>query len=153
MAGEYDELLGRLDSLKTVTRKKALKKSLRAMGELMRDAIVAIAPEQVENAHGVLKPGQLKADIRVSVHVADDENAADDSDRVTIGPTRKTIDIATDVEIGHSNRPRTVPRPVPRTESTPAHPFVRPAFDATEEQAVTLFQETMAAEIAKVMNA
>ncbi len=43
MSSEYDELIGKLDGLKTTTRKKALRKGLRAMGKVMQAAIIAAA--------------------------------------------------------------------------------------------------------------
>lgn len=152
--GEYDELLGKLNSLKGEVRKKALRKSLRAMGTVMQEAIIELAPVQSETPHGDLKPGELKGDIKVSVHVAADENAAVDSDYVTIAPGKKTNYIARFVETGHAVRQvNGKPRKRNRKGRADAHPFVRPAFDATRDKAVETFTEAMASEIKKVMDA
>ena len=152
MPKDLAELQARLHSLASDARIAAERKALRAVGTLVQTAIVERAPQQSSTPHGELAPGELKADIKARVHIATDENAATDVSRVTIGPTSKTAYVANFVENGHANRPRNKPSSRARKENTPAHPFIRPAQDATQQKAIDLYAEIMAAEIQKVMN-
>ena len=153
MSTEYDDLLAKMNALPGETRTKALRKSLRAMGKVVEAAIIERAPEQSDTPHGSLAKGELKGNIGTRVHIAQDENSATEHDSVVIGPGRKTAYIAEFVETGHANRPRSKPSNKPRTDRVEAHPFVRPAFDATKEEAIAVFEQTMADEIRKAFDA
>ncbi len=148
---DFQALKAKLDGLSGETRVKAERKSLRAVGDLFKTSIIELAPEQSATPHGDLAPGALKADIKVRVHVAtEDSTTMGDTSRVTIGPGRSTEYVANWVENGHAGR-RSATREGP-ARNVPAHPFVRPAFDANEDKAVDLYAETMAAENEKAMS-
>lgn len=152
MASDYDDLLAKMNSISSgEARGKALRKSLRAMGEVVEAAIIQKAPEQSDTPHGDLKPGELKANIRTRVHVAQDEDYGMDSDYVVIGPTRKVEYVARFLEDGHATRPRTKVSKRPRTDRVEPEPFVRPALDETEDKAIAVFGETMAEEVRKAL--
>ena len=148
---DFQALKAKLDGLSGEIRIKAERKSLRAVGDLFQTAIIELAPEQSETSHGDLPPGALKASIKARVHVSTDEGVTTgDVSKVTIGPGRSTEYVANWVENGHAGR-RSATREGP-ARNVPAHPFVRPAFDANEDKAVDLYAETMAAEIEKAMS-
>lgn len=150
MASEYDDLLNTLQALPGETRKKALRKSLGAMGKVVEAAIKVRAPFQAgEYAGGKLKPGELSQGFKTNVHIAKDANATTDQDYVEIGPNKNVDFVARFVEDGHATRPRTKESKRPRVDRVQPHPFVRPAFDATKDEALAVLEETMAAEIQK----
>lgn len=148
MANEFADLQQNLAALKGETLKRAERKALTRVGQIVKAAIVERTPVQSGVPEGLLAPGELAASIRASVHIANDEGTTvGDTSRVTIGPgTAKTRTVANWVENGHAN-----PRAKKGLQHTPAHPFVRPAQDATEQQAIEAYAETMAAEVQKAM--
>ena len=147
---QFEELKAQLDGLTGEVRVKAERKALRAVGDLFKDAIVELAPVQSETPHGDLAPGELKADINARVHVASDQGVTTgDTSKVTIGPSPKTAYVANWVENGHAGR-RSATREGP-ARNVPAHPFVRPAFDANEAKAIDLYADTMTTEISAAM--
>lgn len=149
----YADLIGTLDSLKTTVRKAALRKSLGKMGNLIKNAIQAKTPVQAGVERGDLKPGELKADLHVQIKIANDLDAATKSDKVAVFFGPNTEYVARFVEYGHENKRGPKRKGAQTTHGfTPAHPFIRPAFDATKDPAIELFEETMAEEIAKAMN-
>lgn len=152
MTDGFDLLQAKLTALTGDALARAERKALRAVGKLVKDAIVERAPEQVgDTPGGDLAPGALKADIRAVVHIASDVKAATDVSRVTIGPGKDTAHIARFVEDGHANA-RYGGTNRHTSPNTPAHPFVRPAADATREAAVDLYASVMTEEVQKAMN-
>lgn len=149
MDKDFADLIAKLDAVNGEALKQAQRKALKRVGEIVKTAIVERAPERTEATPGsnALPPGALKADIRATVHISRDEKAATDTSRVTIGPGKKTAHVARWVENGHAN-----PRARKGKKNTPAHPFVRPAADASERQALEEYEAIMTAEITKVMN-
>lgn len=147
MQDGYAELAAKLQSIAGEGRVAAERKALKAVGQLVQAAIVARAPVQSTTGHGDLAPGELKADIKARVHIANDEKAATDFSRVTVGPTKKTAYVANFVENGHAN-----PKAQKGLKNTPAHPFIRPAADSTKQEATELYTEILTEEIQKVMN-
>lgn len=142
----FSALIAKLDAVKGDALKKAQRKALKRVGEIVKAAIVPVTPVQAGVPEGLLAPGQLKASITARVHVATDERTTTgDGDRVSIGPnTKLTRDVANFVENGHAG---------PKTSSkrTKPHPFIRPAFDSVEQAAVDAYAETMQAEITKAL--
>lgn len=146
MEADFQNLLNKLNNLKGEGRQKAERKALKAVGSLIQEAIVARAPVQSGTPHGDLAPGELKADIKVRVHISKDEDAGLDSSSVSIGPGSKTSHIARFVENGHAN-----PKATKGKKNTPAHPFIRVALDATREKAIDLYESVITEEINKAM--
>ncbi len=146
MDPDFVRLLGQLDSLKRETVAKAQRKALTRVGRIVCDAIVAVTPEQAGVPEGLLEVGELRAHIKASVRVAKDESLAIGGiDRVIVGPnTSVTKSVAGWVEYGHAGPKDGSPR-------TPPHPFIRPAFDAVETEAVEAYAETLTAEIEKAV--
>lgn len=157
MAGDpaYQSLLRRLEKAKTKDLHAASNTSLRAVGKLVKGAIVARAPIEEGKPRGSWKPGSLKAGFRVKVNLASDESAVVDGakDRVYIGPKKGIRGLASMIENGHENRRgKKGSKAQTKHGRAPAYPFVRPAWDATRDEAVTLYQQTMAEEVKKAFN-
>jgi HK97 gp10 family phage protein len=150
MDNEFANLIAKMDGVKGEQLKKAQRKALRAVGDIVKTAIVEHAPERVSDTPSgtALAPGALKADIRARVHIAADEKMATDTSRVTIGPGKATAHVARWVENGHANS-----KAVKGAKNTPAHPFIRPAADAVKQTTIDEYEAIMTAEIQKVMNA
>jgi HK97 gp10 family phage protein len=148
MPNEFSDLIAKLDSLKGDALKKAERKALTEVGQIVKTAIVERTPIQSGVAEGILKPGELAANIKSTVHVATDlSTTRADVSRVTIGPgTAVTRSVANWVEHGHANA-----RATKGNKTTPAHPFVRPALDATQQQAIDAYAATMTAEVTKAL--
>jgi HK97 gp10 family phage protein len=149
MDNDFASLLAKMDAVKGAALKKAQRKALRAVGDIVKTAIVERAPERVSDTPSgtALAPGALKADIRVRVHIATDEKTATDTSRVTIGPGKATAHVARWVENGHAN-----PKADKGRKNTPAHPFIRPAADAVQQKTIDEYESIMTTEIQKVMN-
>lgn len=144
----FNDLLEKMDRLKGDALKQANRKALRQVGTLYQQAIQERAPVRSEgHAGNALPPGALKDDVRVYVHIADDAKADTDTSRVTIGPGKKTAHVAKWIEEGHEN-----PKAQKGLKRTPAHPYIRPAADATEQKAIETYQAVMTAELQQVMN-
>lgn len=138
--------LDRLAWLRDEGRKKAVRKALRAAGNLLKDAISEGAPVQAGEQRGEFKPGELKAGFVLSVQMSND---GIQKDQVTVRPKPYLAGLASMIENGHENRRGKKHGPQSKHGRTPAHPFVRPAWDTTHEAAAALFEETAAAEIEK----
>ena len=153
----YQELVDQLNSLRTTVRKRALKKALGAMGNLVADAIREAAPVQKNDPRRGDDPHYnitLKDEVRVQVKIQPDEMSGIYSDRVAVFLTPHAEHVARFVEYGHVNKRGKKSRVLGnQTEHgfTDAHPFIRPAFDSTKDGAVELFGAVMADEIEKAM--
>jgi HK97 gp10 family phage protein len=138
MANDLAALKAQLDAINGPALQAAERVALRQVGVLIRDAVIERAPVRTEYDGGDLQPGDLKRKITARVHIATDTSVlSGDSSRVTIAPTADVAYIARFVEDGHVNRPGS------KTANTPAHPFVRPAFDETQQAAIDLYTQVM----------
>lgn len=146
-----DELKAKIDNVSHQALRDAERKALRAVGKLMLDAVMENAPTKHVRG-GDLAPGELKAGFRSRVHIATDaEETSDQTSSVTIAPLKKIEYVARFVENGHINAPHKKGGKQPEPANTPAHPFVRPAFDANEQKAIDIYTETMTEEVKKAM--
>ena len=146
---ELADLKAKLDAANGQALRDAERKALTAMGKLVQGAISEKAPERTKYDGGDLKPGELKAGFKVSVHIASDSATINSSDnsRVTIAPKADIAHVARFVEDGHANPPGS------KTENTPGHPYVRPAFEETQEQAVEIYVSTLTEALQKALDA
>jgi hypothetical protein len=140
------------------TGERILRKALRAGGEVVQAAIVERAPERTEGLGGNsdnpaydLPVGALKSD--VEIHVGRDKKT--NSFAVFIGPGRYTKFVATMVEYGHNMvRGGRLFNWNKRGKGkhlgfVAAHPFVRPAFESSQDEAIEAIEQSIAADILK----
>lgn len=143
----FPELERTLEEMGHSLGEQICRKSLRAGGQLIKAAIAANAPVRPDLPAGTaLPPGALQSDVQVTV--SKDKNLPD-SFSAWIEPGKETIHVARWVEWGHR-----LVRGKSRKGSSvnvigdvPAHPYIRPAFDANEELAFEAVAETVATEV------
>lgn len=143
----YQKLIAQLQSLQADALRKAERKALTEVGDLIAEALITAAPEQAGVPEGLLKPGELKASIKASVRIANDAKIADSGkgSYALIRPdTQVARSVANWVEHGHAGRKSS-------SAKTPPHPFVRPTEDATHNAAVDLYTTIMTAEVEKAL--
>lgn len=142
---DLQDVIRQLEELKTGTLAKAQRKALRAVGELVQAALVEASPVSVEpNPGGLLQPGELKASWVARVHIATDESRLNsDISNVVIKPKGAAEPVAGWVEYGHKSG----------SKHTPAHPFIRPVYDAIQSQAEELYGSVMAEVMTKAVAA
>ncbi|NLB90537.1 MAG: hypothetical protein GX786_04890 [Clostridiales bacterium] len=120
----FNELLEDLENMASKATDQGLDKALKAGGQVIEQAIQSRTP---------VKRGILKSSIRVS-----QAKGKGESRHVTIGSHKNTKGArhAHLVEFGHGG-----PHPAP------PHPFVRPAFDASKEEAFEAMKNTIKNEL------
>jgi len=156
----FDKLDANLRELELdgATGERILRKALRAGGEVVQAAIVERAPVRTEGLGGNsanpaydLPAGALKSDIEV--HVTKDKET--NSFAVYIGSGKYTKFVATLQEYGHNMvsggrlfnwRKRGKGR---HLGFVPARPFVRPAWDESQDAAIEAIEESIATDILK----
>jgi HK97 gp10 family phage protein len=149
---DFAALKAQLDSLTGDALHAAERRALRRVGGIVRAAIKRRAPSQAgEATHGLLKAGELSVSITARVHVATDKSTVDgDVSHVDIGPgTKIAKTVANWVENGHVKR-RSKKKEGP-AGFVKAEPFVRPAFDETEQEAIDAYTEEMTAAVTEAM--
>lgn len=129
-AAELDTLFGQMAGEEA---EKICRKALRAGGNQMRAAIAINAPIRPDLPSGTaLPPGALQSDITVTV-----SKNSENSFSAWIEPGFATMHAARWVEWGHrlvrGKSRRGKPGKV--IGDVPAHPYIRPAFDANEDLA------------------
>jgi len=135
MPNEFSDLIAKLDAVKGDALKKAERKALTEVGQIVKGAIVERTRVQSGVPEGILKPGELAASTKGDVS------------RVTIGPnSQATRSVANWIENGHVNA-----RATTGEKNTPPYPFIRPAQDATQQQAIDAYAATMTAEVTKAL--
>jgi HK97 gp10 family phage protein len=138
-----DELNAKMESLQKGSFEKAARKALRVAGKVVQTAIRERAPIRVDAHHSgtALPVGALAADINLgNVKHPDGTEAY----QISIGAGKHTAHVARFVEYGHEN--------AKGSGHTPAHPFIRPAYEASEAAAATALVTTFMEEQEKVMN-
>lgn len=139
-----------LQLLEERVARKGVRKALRVGAEVMKDAIVEVTPvlDKKTARSTSLEPGALKEDIAVRMATVDGQPVA------YVGPGKDTARVARWVEYGHRmvsggyskvvGKGRVRGPGKARTEDVPAHPFIRPAYEATKDAAT----KAIAAEVA-----
>lgn len=142
-----EALQRRLRRLDMTIRTTAVEASVKAGAEVIADAMRVRTPERVESASGTaLRPGAMRRDIRVTETMDRDGFAV-----ATIGPGKKTQHVALWVEYGHAltKGPRRRGHVV---GNVAPHPFLRPAFEASQREAIEAFRRTMDEAIQKAVS-
>ena len=146
-----NELMSSFNKLKTQTAEKVVRKSLRKGGRLMQDALTDATPVRPNLPSGTaLPPGAMASDIQLSVTKTSEGIVA------TIGPGKHTAPFAIMVEYGHrqvkggysklikSGRNAGKTRgPGKETGMVPAHPFVRPCYEANVDSVTTAIIDSL----------
>jgi HK97 gp10 family phage protein len=149
------ELQQKLTELSTTAADRCIRTALRAGAEIEQAAIQERAPERPDLPSGTaLPPGALANDIVVHVRKSDQGNLS-----AIIGPDKYTSHVARWVEYGHrlvvggyssmDKRTGKYRGPGQHKGDVPAHPFIRPAFEATRDEVTTAITTTLASEIEK----
>jgi HK97 gp10 family phage protein len=144
-----------LAALSREAARKIARNALRKGGEVMRDAIMERAPERPDLPSGTALPvGALAADIRMGATTDDGGNPSE-----WVGPGKFTSHAARWVEYGHrqvkGGRSRLLKSGKTRGpgkemgEPVPAHPFIRPAYEATAEKTIEVMVESLVADVEK----
>lgn len=150
MSIEFDttELTRALDRIRLRVEAEGQRKALRNGGKVIEDAILERAPMlDSKTAHSTaLDPGALKADIGVRLHTENGEPYA------YIGPGKLTRHVARWVELGHRDVHGGYSHgaamgkfrgPGVAGKDIPAHPFIRPGFEASEDAALAEVAATL----------
>lgn len=147
----FAEVERSLEDLGQSLGEQICRKALRAGGELMKGAIAANAPVRPDLPSGTALPlGALQSDITVTV--SKDKNAPD-SFSAWVEPGRATYHVSVFVEWGHrlikGGRYMSWGKRGKGKEigDVPAHPYIRPAFDANEDLAFQALANTIATEL------
>jgi hypothetical protein len=124
-------------------------KAMRAGGEVMQEALREAAPERPDLPSGTALPvGELANDIQLSV-IKDSNGTI----VARIGPGKKSRHVAVWVEYGHEMSHRQSEKRLIggkfQGKFVPAHPWIRPTFETTIDEAVAVAGYRMQEEIAK----
>jgi len=145
-----DELQAQLDDLGTKAAERCIRKALRAGAAIEQAAIVERAPVKVGDG-GILPENALRNDIVVKVKREDDDSLS-----AVVGPDKFTAHVARWVEYGHRQVNGGYSRktksgkyrgPGKQIGDVPEHPFLRPAWEATQTEVTDTICTTLAAEI------
>jgi len=142
------ELDAKMAELGGAASKRIARKGLRAAGAVFLGAITDAAPERPELPSGTALPiGALAADI--GMRLGRDEAGLP---AAIVSPGKATRHVANWVEYGHrlvrggrNRKGRGGPGRV--VGNVPAHPFIRPAFEASADAAVDTFVTTVQEQI------
>lgn len=150
---DFEGLAQLLERFPLDVQDKMLKKATGAGASVLQVAIINAAPERVDEhttGSNALPPGYVKADIRIA--------ALRTGRGWLIGPTPITGYVVRWLEHGHmlikggkrSRRGKTSINVGGKVIGhVPAHPFIRPAFDAHWKEAVTALSQQLGADMAK----
>jgi len=147
------ELQAKLDALTTKQADRCIRKALRAGGLIEKAAVEERAPVKDEPG-GILPAGALKADITLRTL----KDKQDGSISAIVEPGWATLHVARWVEWGHrqvrGGRYRLLPNGKTLGHGhvigeVDAHPFIRPAYEATRQEATNVICTTLAAELEK----
>jgi HK97 gp10 family phage protein len=146
------ELQKSLEDLGTKKAQAAIRKALKAGAAIEQAAIIERAPVKVGSG-GILPDGALKNDIVVKM-----TKDAQGNPMAVVTPDKYTAHVARWVEYGHrevqggasrKQRDGSYKGPGKHTGDVPEHPFIRPAFEATQQQVSDVMTETLITEIEK----
>jgi HK97 gp10 family phage protein len=146
-----DKFNSNMMTLSGPTAELVARRAMRAGGRVIQAAITEAAPVRPDLPSGTaLPPGALKSDIEL--HVVKER---DGSISAIIAPGKQTSHQARWVEYGHKlvrgGRLTNWGKPGKGQEVgfVEAHPFIRPAFEASEAAALAAAEESVAVEITK----
>lgn len=126
---------------------KIARRAIREGGRVMQAAITQMAPERPDLPSGTALPvGALRGDIELRVSQAQDGSVS-----AFIGPGKYTAHVARWVEYGHeqSGGEKRLIGGKLEGKFVPAHPFIRPAFELSQGEALAATEIAVSAEIAK----
>ena len=142
-----------LTQLDADVQQKVLRSALRAEGQVFKAAVEAAAPVKVEPG-GVLPDGALKTDVILRVGTDDAVRPA-----AAVGFGSLTRRVAGWVEYGHRLIRRHIEGKIRlrvkgggtgvQIGTVSAHPFIRPAFEASVAEANAAFAEKFSQELRK----
>ena len=144
------ELQAKLDQLSTKQADTAIRNALKAGAEIERAAISERAPIK-DTTGGSLPDGALANDIVIRV-----KRSAAGFLYAVVGPDTYTAFVARMVEYGHrlvrGGRSRLLANgktkgPGTQVGTVPAYPFIRPAFESTQQEVLDVMCQTLADEI------
>jgi HK97 gp10 family phage protein len=141
----FAELEKSMEAMGQELGEQICRKALRAGGNVMKGAIAANAPARPPLPSGTALPvGTLQSDITVTVTKDNPESFS-----AWIEPGSRSRHVAKFVEWGHrlvrGKSRKGSPGKV--IGDVPAHPYIRPAFDANEELVFEAVATTAAAEV------
>lgn len=141
-----------LTDLGTKKAEKAVRKALRAGAEIERSALSEYAPVNATGG-GSIPPGALKNDIVIQM-----KRDTDGSIYANVTPDKYTAWVGRLVEYGHrevtGGRSKKLANgktrgPGKQIGEVPEHPWVRPAFEATQSEVASAITSTLLSEIEK----
>ncbi len=143
------DLQAKLDDLGTKAAERAIRAALRAGAAVEQAAIVERAPIK-DGTGGMLPEGALKSDIVVKMS-RDEQGGI----IAIVGPDKLTKWVARLVEYGHRSVRGGISRivkgkakgPGSVIGDVPAHPFIRPAYEASRQEVANAICTTLATEI------
>ena len=145
-------LQAKLDDLGTKAADRAIRKALKAGALIEQAAIIERAPVK-DVTGGILPPGALKSDIVIRM-----KKDAMGANSAVVGPAKLTAHVARWVEYGHrlvlggrlrvlaSGKTRGSGKQVGQVD---AHPFIRPAYEASRSAVAEAICTTIATEVEK----
>jgi HK97 gp10 family phage protein len=148
-----DALKATFQALATKGADRCVLKALQAGAVIEQAAITERAPVK-DTTGGMLPDGALKSDIVITTH----RNKSRDTPYVTVAPGKYTSHVALWVEYGHrlirggysrllkSGKTR---GPGAQIGTVPAHPFIRPAYEASRQEVAAAIASTLVTEIQK----
>jgi HK97 gp10 family phage protein len=146
------DLQAKLDDLGTKAAERAIRAALKAGAAIEQAAIIERAPIK-DGTGGMLPEGALKSDIVIKMS-RDDQGTI----LAIVGPAKLTKFVARLVEYGHRNVRGGVSRllrngkskgPGSHIGDVPAHPFIRPAYEATRQEVANAICTTLAEAVTK----
>ncbi len=145
------ELQAKLDALTQKQADRCIRTALKAGAVIEQAAIVERAPIR-DGTGGYLPPGALKSDIVIRF-LKDTTGVIS----AKVGPAKLTAHVARWVEYGHrivqGGRNRIVTDKQRGngvvTGEVPAHPFIRPAYEASRAEVISTICKTLATELEK----
>jgi HK97 gp10 family phage protein len=153
----------KLESLATDKADKCIRRALRAGAKVEQAAIVEYTPERPPLPSGTaMPPGALKNDIVIETHKSDQGNLY-----AVVKPGDATIHVRLWVEEGHrlvrggyskeifkdGQHTGKYRGPGKEVRTIEPHPYVREAFEASEDEVARTIAETLKTEIAKAAKA
>jgi HK97 gp10 family phage protein len=153
----FEDFDGKLQDLLGQKGEQILRKALRAGGEIVQAAVIDAAPVRTDGLGGGktneknpawdLPPGALKSDIQL--RVGRDRNSG--GLFATIQPGKYTRFAAEMVEYGHAIYRGRKGKGNKSLGSVPAHPFLRPAWDLSRDEAESVIKQTLQTEVEKLI--
>lgn len=126
---------------------KIARRAIREGGKVMQAAITQMAPQRPDVPSGTALPvGALRGDIELRVR-QDQDGAVS----AFIGPGKYTAHVARWVEYGHeqSGGEKRLIGGKLEGKFVPAHPFIRPAFELSQGEAMAATEAAVSVEIGK----